>query len=306
MERPRANNNEYQYMVYENDLKFRHKQNINPSRAIWDTEDVKTNFSNIKHDSLEYRIDECIKNNYMYLDLSHLNLDMVPNLEKHKNYINIKKIKFLFLNDNNLTNIGDNLSQFLNLEVLDVSNNKITHISAISSTLIELACHNNFIDNLPCHDKLERLDCSHNKIILLNSYKKLRKLHCEFNDLDAIISYPNLHWLDCSNNHKLKNISPLVALTYLDCSNTNLCGLLFGFPSLGYLLCSGTNINEIDKSIKLKVLEIVSTKIDKLPFISTLRDLTYKTSDKLSISTKYHIINHHEQEKNTYIEFEEQ
>jgi len=59
------------YPVYRNDIKFRHHRNVDPSRAVWD-DDVKKDFHEKDTDSIEYRLEECKRENYETLDLCHM------------------------------------------------------------------------------------------------------------------------------------------------------------------------------------------------------------------------------------------
>lgn len=286
------------YRVYENDLKFKHMRDIDPENAIWDTEDVEKNFINGNFDTLEYRIEECIKNDHVFLDLSHLNLMSFPKID---NRLKLNKIKYLFLNDNNLTELCD-LSSFVNLEVLDISKNNLSTINYMPDTLEELSCHNNSLEHIQHHHNIKRLDCSNNNLKSLSKYDKLIKLMCDSNSLSYVPSYPELKWLDCECN-PLTKIEPMKNLTYLNCGNTTICGKMYGFPYLKHLICNNTMIDDIDQHMALVTLEISNTSVTKLPFIKTLKDLVYESSVNLLISSKYNISRSSRMKKDTYVEF---
>jgi hypothetical protein len=71
------------------------------------------------------------------------------------------------------------------------------------------------------------------------------------------------------------------------------------------LICHYTPIETIDftKLLHLKTLEIAGSKITKLDYCSTLRELYYRNTDELYLSPLYKIINYYKEHDNTYIEF---
>ncbi len=117
------------YDVYENDLKF--AEHIDPTKSRWYSENVQKKFLSNEVKTLEYRLNECKKNNYEYLDISYLNLESIPDLTNYSDYSKIKTIKSLFANDNKIKCVEKSLSQFKNLQVLDISCNQIRKIKKI-------------------------------------------------------------------------------------------------------------------------------------------------------------------------------
>ena len=87
------------YIVYEQDLI--HKQNIDPSKAIWNDDETEQKFHDENLNTIETRLSECEKNNFIYLDLSSLNLSETPNLSQYEHFSKLKNVKYLFLNNNN-------------------------------------------------------------------------------------------------------------------------------------------------------------------------------------------------------------
>ena len=293
------------YTVYENDLKFKNKRNIDPESAHWE-DHVKDKYYNNDFDTLEYRLEECIKNDFIYLDLSHLDLLMLPRseLKKWKYNDKLEHIKYLFINDNNLVKIDDTYDIFNKLEVLDVSNNKLKDITYLPYMLRELSCHNNILLTIPFHKNLHRLDCSMNRINELPKYPNITNLLCYDNDITKLHSYPTATTIVCRNT-KLKNIDPQINLQYFDCSNTKLAGKIYDMPNLNHLICNNTAITNVDNLTKLKALEITNSGISKISFINSLKDLMLSVVDSKNIilSSKYIIANYTVQQNNVYIKF---
>lgn len=287
------------YVVYKNDIKYSKQNQIDPNKAVWQNAKIKSDFEQNNSDTIEYRIEECKNNSFLYLDFSRLNLSSIPLLLNYTYYAHMKKIKFLFLNNNSLSScIG--LDQFDGLEVLDISHNNLIELYNLPPSLHELACHDNKIDFIVTHKNLLRLDCTNNNLVALNKYDKLNILLCTNNKLNNIISYPVLDWLICKNN-PVKTISSQSKVTYIDCSDTNIISI--NIPSITNLICNKTSINEINPNLKLKALEICNTNVATVPYISTLKDLIYNSN--INLDERYKIIQTHtDKENHTYVEFE--
>jgi hypothetical protein len=297
--------NLYNYEVYENDLKFKNKREIDPARAKWDN-NVKDKYYNNDLDTLEYRLNECENNNFVYLDLSHLDLLILPKSQLLKwSHVNkLKYIKYLFINDNKLVKIDNTFDIFNNLEVLDISNNNLSDILYLPLYLKELSCHNNILNNIPFHKYLHRLDCSLNKIYELSQYPNIKTILCYDNNITKLHTYPNATTIICRNNNII-NINPQPCLTYLDCSHTKLTGSLYDMPNINHLVCNNTKINNIDNLNKLKILDIANSDITAIPYIHTLKNLSISISDlkQIILSPTYVIANYNTEHNNVYIKF---
>lgn len=292
------------YTVYNNDLKFKNLRNIDPQNAIWEHDDVKNKFFEKDLDTIKYRLKECFKNNFSYLDLSHLKLSKFPNLTKWKYFDKLKTIKFLFINDNKITEISyDDIHYFGELEVLDISSNLIQKINFLPNKLKELACHNNKLETIPSHDFLEKIDCSDNNLSDLSKYPQLIDLLCYNNNLKAIPMYKNLTRLVTKNN-PLEYLSEQPNLIHLDCSTTKLKGKITNIPSVKYLICNHTRINDISNFVNLESLEIIDTDITKIPYIRTLKDLLFKHGNDISLPSTYKATEYIQEHKNAYIRFD--
>lgn len=290
------------YVIYENDLKFKSKRNIDPNKAEWDSEHIENTFFEQNLDTLAYRFDECEKNNFEYLDLSHLELEKIPDVSIHKYAKDFAKVKYLFLNDNKLTECPTNLQYFPNLEVFDISSNLITTISYLPKSLKEFVCHNNRLKSLPSHDYLHKLDCSHNSITSLNKYCNIIDIICHDNRIKMIPTYQNINRIICKNN-PLIHINTQPSVESLDCSNTNISGKISNMPNLKYLICNDTKIDDVSNLVNLESLEILNSSISKLPYLSKLKGLLYKNTQNISISSKYKIDMYYKERDNSFIKF---
>jgi len=290
------------YVVYENDLKFKSKRNIDPQKAIWDSKHIENNFLNQNLDTLSYRFDECQKNNFEYLDLSHLELEKVPNVSTHKYAKDLVKVKYLFLNDNKLTECPTNLQYFSNLEVLDISSNLITTITYLPTSLKEFVCHNNCLKSVPPHDYLLKLDCSHNSIASLNKYGYVKDIICHDNEIKTIPTYQNINRIICKNN-PIIHIETQPSVESLDCSKTNISGKLSNMPNLKYFICNDTKIDDVSNLVNLESLEILDSLVLKIPHLPKLKGLLYKNTKNIELSSKYKVDMHVRERDNSFIKF---
>lgn len=291
-----------EYDVYKNDLKYKSFRNIDPSRAIW-TEDIKEQFETCDHDTIKYRLSECKKNNFTYLDLSGLDLNEIPDFSKHKYCAEIHKIKFLFLNDNKLKKIGKEILSYTNLEVLDLSSNCIEKIKYLPTSLIELACHNNQLTDLPVHDNLTRMDCSYNQLVKLEIYPKIVDILCNDNKLTELQSYPCVSRIVCKNN-PITHINSQKSLVKLDCSDTLLCDKLENMNNLKYLICNNTKITGVENVKELVSLELIDCNfMNKIPYLPKLEDLLLKKSQNTMLDEKFKIDKFIEEKGHIFIRF---
>lgn len=288
--------------VYLNDLKHKNLRNIDPKKSKWHSEEVKHKYYNDNLDTLQYRITECISNNYEYLDLSRLNLFDFPDLTSLQNYNDIKNIKYLFINDNNLSD-DKFLKQFDNLEVLEISNNKLKYITYVPPNMNELICYDNDISTFQCdNSNITILDCSNNKIDRLPQLQNIIHLNCDNNNITKIQSFSNATQIICSNN-PITIIESMHSLVELDCSKTNMTGKLQNMDNLKYLICNDTKINDISNIIHLTTLEFHNSDIKTIPYISTLSDLFFTTDQNVMISKKYVTKEINQEHYNIYIKF---
>lgn len=276
--------NEHHYTIYKNDLKYKSIRNLDPTRITWESDDIKKLYYNTNLDSMEYRLKECEMNDYEYLDLGYMDLTHINDVP-----IRIaKKIKFLFLNNNNLSGLI-NLSSFVDLEVIDVSYNKIETI-IVPPNLKELCCKHNVVKHLDLTPNLKILDCSFNKIFKIpQSLPNLEILHCDNNLLEELPSFLNLKTLTCKNN-KINKLGDYQNLVYLDCSYNKIINIGF-YYKLKDCICKNNKLNCFPVLSELVYLEIFNNnKIDLLDYMPNLKELYCDLDGIINISTNYKVL----------------
>lgn len=265
--------------IYANDLKFKNHNNIDIKRVKELKEDDK--------DAIEYRVKECIQNDYKMLDLSHMGLKELPKLPKKIT----DNINYLFLNENSLNYIED-ICSFKELIVLDLCNNNLSSLPELPDKLEELLIKNNSIasiDELVNCDYLKRLDCSHNIIKRIPIIDSLEILKCDNNSIIEIPKLINVIKVSCSSN-KIKVLYDMPKIEILDCDR-NFIEIIEGYKNLRELYCSKNNINQIKNLQKLEVLHCYKTNFTKLEYIETLKELLCDFRKDLMLSKFYTISN---------------
>jgi Leucine-rich repeat (LRR) protein len=187
-----------------------------------------------------------------------------------------ENLKYLFARNNNI--VIASFSQNLNLEVLDLDDNKLSQLFILNnSALKEIAISNNQLANINVSNnlQLEFLYCNLNSLSSLDisSNSNLIILSCYSNNLSIInlnsnsalemlfISDNNLSALDVSmntgldtltfdnNNINSIDLSSNIALEYLGCSNNILSELdISANSNLTRILCNDNNLTAIDLS----------------------------------------------------------
>lgn len=280
-----AQSKQYKYDVYTNDLKFKKNRNIDSKRAKWNNINDEYMYDNIDLDSIEYRLLECKKNDYSILDFSHMDLKQLPEIDKH-----IKScINYLFITDNELSELPD-LNDYIHLQILDISHNKIKKINKLPPSLIELNCKENNLESLPsCSEcpNLKRIECSNNNIRNIPVYSNITDLLCNNNKIESLIGLKKLEKLSCMNN-KICLINECGNLKYLDCSNNDI-KYLPEMEKLVDLIINNNMIDNLGKFKNLKYIEMFGTKIKILPYIDTLEELFCHKENITEISKLYMI-----------------
>lgn len=271
-----------EYIIYKNDLKYKKDRNLITSKIIWDN-NLRYFYDNVNLDSLEYRLYECKKNGMNNLDLNNMDLIEVPDIPNEYK----EKIKCLFIAENDIEILPD-LTDFKQLEILEIGNNNLYEIGKLPKTLIEFSCRFNKINCLPSPSEclnLERIDCTSNQIIEIPKYPKLKCLVCSYNQISIIPNLENLEKLVCNNNI-INHIEQCHNIKYLDCSMNKLMKLN-KYDSLVDLICSYNNISELNPYEKVKYLEIFHTDIKEIPFMNNLQELYCEKDMVRKISKKY-------------------
>jgi len=107
---------------------------------------------------------------------------------------------------------------FLNIQILDISDNKITWLPDLFSLRI-LKCENCKLTALPTYmPNLEELNCNNNYIKLMPDYPRLSKLNCSNNLIEQLPSMLKLRTLQISDNPIYDiNIQSLTSLIAYNC-----------------------------------------------------------------------------------------
>jgi hypothetical protein len=278
------------YVIYKNDLKFRSSRNLDEKKIDWEQNNIK-NIYKVDHDSFEYRVNDCIKTNFIDLDLEQMNLKEIPiQIFTNDNFLNLKH---LFLSNNNIEGFLD-LSYFKKLELIDVDNNKITKIK-LPNSLMEFSANNNLLEQIPYLEKAKRFRLSNNKIdtfdtkiinknieiieinnnnicnIDLTGFNMLKRFICFTNPLTQIVLSDNLIYADLSETKivKINNLNKIEHIVLNNC----------------------TFLRELPKSDYLKILEIINTPIEKINFYTNFELIILQMNLTKNISSKYKQVN---------------
>jgi hypothetical protein len=271
------------YIVYKNDLKYKTNRELDEKKIIWSSPEVEMMYYNVDLDTIKYRIDECIEEKYITLDLKHLNLNKLPVLP---NKI-IKSVKYLFLGDNNFSNFPD-LTEWTNLEMIELNHNKIKEINYLPNSLIELCIKDNLLENIQFNKncKIERLDIRQNKLNNIIIPPSIKILDVAQNNLHICIhNLPNIEKILCGNNN-IKQIINCPLLKYLDCRSNPIINI-DNCNMIEHLVCSNTLLDKIPNCPNIKTIECFYTKIYELPYYEHLYELLCENNQIKKISSKY-------------------
>ncbi|CAL6034118.1 leucine-rich_repeat protein [Hexamita inflata] len=191
----------------------------------------------------------------------------------------LKMLKELHLSSNDLTIIPEQLLQMINLEILDLSANKITNIDSLSelSHLQELYISLNM--NLEIQKplmllNLRILNISNTLIYNIDSLSNLvslQQLNVSGNNISSIeslASLVNLQQLNVSVNQitKIESLASLVNLQQLDVSRNEI-----------------SSIKSLVNLVELQLLDISDNQIKSLNGIEHMKHLTYLRANNNSI-----------------------
>ncbi len=266
------------YIVYGQDLKYRHKREIDPEWAEWESEKVKQKYE-INHETIDYRISECKNTGLKTLDLSEMNLIEIPPL----NNAIFANVENLFLNNNKLTGILD-IRRFTTLKIIDFSENNVTDVLA-NDGLEELVCRKNKLTYTPKIKTIVRLDCSDNNVSEVNMTACMKILICSGNSIKTINNSKTLNKLLCDNN-PISSIGSFPNLAYLDASQTMITSI-DKYKKLQTLILNRTKISELPIFENLETLEIINTFIDTVEFMPNLKSIICSIDKTKKISHEY-------------------
>ncbi len=179
----------------------------------------------------------------------------------------------------------DEISNFVNLTILNCSGNQITSLNVTGiSNLYQLYCSNNQLPSLNIQGltQLITLDCTANQLpsIDVQGLTNLQDLSCGYNQIPSINvqGLTSLSRLDCSLNQLPSlNLQGLINLQHLICYNNLLPSLnLQGLTNLNDIDCSNIQLPSLDVQglINLTALDFHSNQIASID-LQGLTQLTY-------------------------------
>lgn len=215
--------------------------------------------------------------------LENLRLERFPNLESIilrdnlitslnalKKIMNKEKIEELDFYDNRIKHISSHVSEFPNINNLDLSFNNIKHIKHVN-TLTELQ-NLYFVQN-----KISKIEGIDNLVNLKNlefGGNRIEKIE----NLDTLVNLEQL-WFGQNKINKLQGLSTLKNLKILSIQSNKIENIegLEGLESLEQLYLSHnkiTRLEGLDKLHNLEVLDITSNAISKIENMESLTKLT--------------------------------
>lgn len=225
--------------------------------------------------TLDDRIKECKESKGTYLDLNNMKLKKIP-------FQLPKTLKYLFLSENNIKKIGD-LSYLTELEVLDLSFNKLKTVPKLPPNLHELSCKSNRLTSIDTYD-MKILDCSMNMLKKIEFKGEI--LDCSKNAIKTIKCTDRLKKLFCAEN-KLKDLPLSNNMTELDCTKNRISSVPH-YSNLKSLLCDYNRIDSLSKYDELDFLICNNNNIEKLTFMPKLKEII--CDKNMLISRNYNII----------------
>jgi len=224
----------------------------------------------------------------------------------------------LNLSDKKLKSIPHQLSNFTNLEILNLSQNKIKKIENLNifSKLEELDISYNDIKKIEGLIELKNLkwlNLNNNQIKRIEGIKNLKKLeeldlsNNQINKIESLSECKKLKFLDLSSNHieRIENIEELNQLQVLTLSNNNINKIegLETLTQLDTLLLNGNPIIDLKKIPQLKQLSIDVENLKTIMGIEfKVRNLE-KLEDYNEILDLYNFISNLIKDKRNYNEY---
>jgi uncharacterized repeat protein (TIGR01451 family) len=168
----------------------------------------------------------------------------------------------------------DGMQYFDGLQNLNCTDNQLTSLPTLPSTLQSLSCQNNQLISLPgIPTTLQHLECSGNLLASLPALPAtLQHLRCNVNQLTSLPTLPaSLQFLYCWNN-QLTNLPTLPAsLQFLYCWNNQLTNLPALPPALQVLYCFNNQLTSLpDLPTTLEFLDCGGNQLTNLPVLPTV------------------------------------
>jgi hypothetical protein len=212
--------------------------------------DIYESEEKYKSEIVKFQSYELLNNYYNFVNISCLNINNL-NLELI-NYLP-PKLEELNISYNSLRELPPNLPK--SLKFLFCNNNYLSNIDNLPDSLKFLDCSKNYIVNLKIPKNLNRLICSYN---LLNKFSEfpdnLHTVICFNNQIEYLPDLNNIAYMDCKNN-KLEKL-PIKSnftnkIIYFNVCNNNMKNI----PSYYYLYMNKTfyiklSDNPIENTIK--------------------------------------------------------
>ena len=162
-----------------------------------------------------------------------------------------------------------NVSNSLNLWIVDISNNKFTSIDWGNkrTKMVSFDCSGNPIegDSLKVNGltALTHLRCNHTPITSLDvtNLKKLSTLHINYTKLTSLpdlTGNPDLEYLGANKTHiKSMDISNLKKLKFLEVTDSDMETIKFDNPNLYYLNVTGNKLTFLDTSLLPSLVDLI-------------------------------------------------
>lgn len=218
-----------------------------------------------------------------------------------------ENVIYLDLQNQNLTNIPNQITEFKNLKTLDLSFNKISKIDVntkFPNSLEILLLSNNLLTefNLIYLENLMSLSLSNNNLKSINEnigkFSKLFQLRLDGNKLEeipnSICNLKNLYWLHIDYNQLKtlpKNIGKLKTLQALIASNNNLTFIpisILKLKNLTALELASNKITKVPDKLLYTNLENINLSSNK---IENLENLIPNLNSKVVINLMYNPLN---------------
>jgi hypothetical protein len=276
------------YVVYRNDIKYKGRNNIDLSRAIFQDEEVENDFKNCDTDNIDYRIKDCIREKCELLDLAHMTADAFIQLFSHPQFDEIKlKIEVISANESDIEEVPD-LRVFNNLISLNLSGNKLDRLPFLPHSLEELIIDDNEIEIVQFMPVIKRIRARNNRLHTIEYSNTLESMCLSNNpNLVQIVELPKLYHLEIKRTG-ITQIPICPNLKYLDIDETRI-RVLPALDNLHILSCVRSKLSDISLLTTLYALVTTDSKIRQIHYMPTLQKLTFNSihQNEIRLSSRY-------------------